>query len=162
MTEFTITSPVNCCELDESDLVRVNGQPWGASFFVRWAESPLCPLRLPTTTTTSTPTATATVTNTPTPTRTPVFHKEPWHPTLSPGYSERYNITLQNTTGSLMSGVVISDVIPEGTRFSDATIVVTSTTAPEPFAWYASGGEWDGNRTVRWTVGISPRATMPA
>ena len=33
---------------------------------------------------------------------------------------------------------------------------MTGTTAPEDFAWYAAGGEWDGNRTVVWRVGDLP------
>jgi uncharacterized repeat protein (TIGR01451 family) len=161
---FSVQSPVNCCEIDENDLLFVNGVPWGASFFVRWAESPLCPFpgpsRTPTVTATPTvtptPTATATPTFTPTPTATPPFRKRPWHEELQPGYSQRYNITLQNTGGSVMPGVVVTDVLPSGVRFSDATIVVTGTTAPADFSWYAAGGEWDGDRTVVWRVGDLP------
>ncbi len=156
--DFTVTAAVDCCEIDQNDLLRVNGSRWGASFFVRWAESPRCPFPGPsrTPTVTSTPSATPTSTLTPTPTATPPFHKKPWHDVLMPGYGQRYNITVQNTTGSVMPAVVITDVIPNGARFSDATIVVTGTTAPQDFSWYAAGGEWDGNRTVVWQVGDLP------
>ena len=144
-TDFSVTSNVACCEIDQNDLLYVNGLRWGASFFIRWAESPGCPFI-----------DTPTPTSTPTPTRTPMLHKQPWHTELPPSYSQRYNITLQNTTGSLMTGVVVTDVIPEGTRFSDATIVVTGTTPPAQFAWYPEGGAWDGQRTIVWNVGDLP------
>ncbi len=157
-TQFSTQSPVDCCEIDENDLMTVNGIPWGASFFVRWAESARCPFPGPSRTPSLTPTATATPTSTSTPTATPTppFRKWPWPPELQPGYSQRYNLTLQTPTGSLMAGVVVTDVIPDGARFSDATMVMTGTTAPEDFTWYPSGGEWDGDRTVVWHVGDLP------
>ena len=162
--DFAARSPVDCCEIDQNDLISINGQGWGSSFFVRWAESPRCPFPgpsrtpsvTPTRTATATPTATPTSTSTPTPTATPRFHKDPWHESLAAGSSQRYNITLQNTTGSLMTGVVVSDVIPDGTRFSDSTTVITGTTEPVADAWYAPGGQWDGLRTVRWNIGDLP------
>ena len=109
---------------------------------------------LPTATATST--ASATLTATPTASGTPDFQKAPWHQSIAPGYSQRYNITLHNTTGSLMTGVVVTDVIPEGTRFNDATIAMISATAPDTFTWYAAGGSWDGLRTIVWNVGSLP------
>lgn len=166
-TDFSVRTGVSCCEIDQNDLLYVNGQRWGASFFVRWAESPLCPFpgsptptrtatATHTPTETATPTTTPTSTHTPTATPTPSFRKYPWHESLLAGYSQRYNIVVQNTTGGVMPGVVVTDVIPEGTRFSDATIVVTGTTAPSLYDWYPPGGSWDGNRSVVWQVGDLP------
>ncbi len=63
-TTFSITDTVDCCELDQSDLLAVNLNPkWGSSFFLRWARAPICPIP-------PTPTATPTATATPTPTET--------------------------------------------------------------------------------------------
>lgn len=143
--DVTVRDDVDCCELDEIELLRVNGIAWRSSFFIRWAEAPVCPIP-----------KTATPTVTPSPTATPVFFKEPWHDTLSPGYSQRYNIVLHNTSGALLRGVVVTDTIPAESRFSDATIVVSGAVAPQQFSWYAPGGTWDGMRTVVWQVGDLP------
>ena len=44
VTTFSITDTVNCCELDESDLVAVSRNPkWTSSFFLRSARAPVCP-----------------------------------------------------------------------------------------------------------------------
>lgn len=152
VADLVTTSPVNCCEIDENDLITVNGVPWGASFLVRWAEADHCPLPGPS----RTPTVTSTPTATPTATPTPPFRKTPWHDELPAGYSQRYNITVQNTGSSVMAGVVVTDALPAGVRFSDATIVITGTTAPTDYSWYTAGGEWDGDRTVVWRVGDLP------
>lgn len=80
------------------------------------------------------------------------FTKEAWVAPAHPGYAERYNITLHNTGVTPLNNVVISDTIPQETRFSEATMVVTSTTAPDYYAWYPLGGTWDGGRTVVWTL----------
>ena len=81
LTTFSITDTVDCCELDESDLVAVNLYPrWPSSFFLRNAKAPICPIPstatptitlTPTHTPTVTPTGTATDTATATPTDTP-------------------------------------------------------------------------------------------
>ena len=159
VADFSVRAGVDCCEIDEADLLSVNGQTWGTSYFVRWAESPLCPYpRTPTPTPTASRTVTASPTNTstPTPTSTPLLRKEQWHEVLSAGYSQRYNITLQNTTGALMRGVVVTDTLPAGALFSDATIVLTGTLPPETYAWYPEGGEWDGAGSVMWSAGDLP------
>ncbi len=76
--DFSVMEPVQCCELVEADLLRVNGETWGSSFFDRKATAPYCnptATATATATPTETPTATATPTETPTrtftPTRTP-------------------------------------------------------------------------------------------
>jgi hypothetical protein len=40
--DVVVSDPATCCELDQSDLISVNGQGWGSSFFLRWAYSPTC------------------------------------------------------------------------------------------------------------------------
>lgn len=70
VTTFSITDTVDCCELDEADLVAVNlNQNWRSSFFLRAARAPVCPIP-PTATPTPTPTATETATPTVTETAT--------------------------------------------------------------------------------------------
>lgn len=73
VTTFSITSTVDCCELDETDIIAVNtNNDWGSSFFLRWARAPICPIPpTPTATATETATATATASATGTPTMTP-------------------------------------------------------------------------------------------
>lgn len=40
---FTVSGIVGCCGIWETSISRVNGNVWaGASFFLRWAESPAC------------------------------------------------------------------------------------------------------------------------
>jgi uncharacterized repeat protein (TIGR01451 family) len=92
------------------------------------------------------------------PDRTTVFTKVDWHDPVTPGWaSQRYNIVIQNTGVTTMTGVVITDLIPIGTQYLEATTVVTSSTPPDPGpVWYPAGGSWDGYRTVTWTVGDLP------
>ncbi len=86
------------------------------------------------------------------------FTKSDWHDPVTPGWSsQRYNIVVQNTGVSTMTNVVVSDVIPIGTQFLEATIVITGSTPPDPGpVWYPTGGLWDGYRTVMWIVGDLP------
>lgn len=71
-TTFTITGTAACCRIDQTDIISVNGVPWGSSFFIRWAESNICPVPgAATATPTATPVAAATPTATPTATGVP-------------------------------------------------------------------------------------------
>ncbi len=71
VVDFSITDDVDCCEIDQADLRFVQGEPWGSSFFIRWAEAAICPFP-PTPTLTATPEATASATASPTATATPI------------------------------------------------------------------------------------------
>jgi hypothetical protein len=41
-TTFDVVDEVDCCQLNQTDLMKVNGTIWGSSFFLRWAEAPSC------------------------------------------------------------------------------------------------------------------------
>lgn len=86
------------------------------------------------------------------------FIKAAWHDPVTPGWSsQRYNIVVHNTGVAAMTNVVITDIIPLGTRYLESTIPVTSSTPPDMGpVWFAPGGVWDGDRTVTWDVGDLP------
>ena len=124
--DWSAVEPVSCCELVQADLVRVNGQQWGSSFFDRKATAPWCtPLLTPssTPTVTSTPSATPTVTptspvtDTPTPTATSTATDTP---TATPTFTPTATPTLTFTPTQL----------PTETSTATATVTETPTATP--------------------------------
>ncbi len=85
------------------------------------------------------------------------FAKFSWANSVGQGYAAHFTIVLRNTGAEAMHNVVISDILPLNVRFSDATVAVQSDAMPSIFSgWAASGGVYDGNRTVVWNVGDVP------
>lgn len=153
--DFSTTDAVDCCEISESEIQTVNGYPWRSSFFLRWAEAPVCPI--PTATATATPTITETpsATGTPTETSTPT---EIATPTASATATETGTATATATpTGSATEQATATATVSETPSASEtptatptasatATATASATGTPPPIGELAvCGGVYNGS-----------------
>lgn len=141
VSAFTLVDRVDCCEIDQADVLTVNGVAWATSYFVRSAQAPVCPLPL-----TATPTPTATQTATPTSTATET-------PPPSPTASETPTATPTRTPTATQTQAPLSSVTATETATETATALPSTTATETPTSLPSA----TASQTV--TVPATPSAT---
>lgn len=148
LTTFRHSEPVDCCEITEVDIVRVNNLPWGASYFDRKATAPWCflvltpsptPSASPSTTATATPTIVPTASLPPsaTPSGTPTEQPTPAPtasltatPSATP--TDTPTATPTETATATASATMTATATPTATDTSSPTATETQTETPTP------------------------------